>query len=279
LSEVFLLGHPVSHSLSPAMHNAAFKALGLPHKYSTRDVVPEKLADVVGSLRGETALGANLTIPHKEAALRLVDQTSDDAKRIGAVNTIVRRGSRLVGDNTDKYGFEKSLAEVAGGHADVAGFLFLMDTVLVLGAGGAARSCVLALLEHENTVLVANRDRARGEALVAAMRPFVLEGRSLEVVDWPRAGEHLAVDGVVNATPLGLQGEDPLPGVDLPLFVVDIVPTAKVTPLVSRARASEHRVVVDGLPMLLHQAARSFELWTGVPAPLEAMRAALPRPA
>ena len=279
MSEVFLLGHPVSHSLSPAMHNAAFKALGLPHKYATRDVAPEKLAEVVGSLRGETALGANVTIPHKEAALRLVDEASEDARRIGAANTIVRRGSRLVGDNTDKYGFEKALLHRRGGDEKDVTFMFERATVLVLGAGGAARACVLSLLEHGNSVLIANRDTARAQALATAMSAFRGEGQTISLVEWPAPGVPLRADGVVNATPLGLKGEDPLPGVELPLFVVDIVPTAKVTPLVSRARESEHRVVVDGLPMLLHQAARSFELWTGVPAPLEAMRAALPRPA
>jgi shikimate dehydrogenase len=278
MSEVFLLGHPVSHSLSPAMHNAAFKVLGLPHKYSARDVTPEKLADVMRSLRGETSLGANVTIPHKEASLRLVDEVSDDARAIGAVNTVVRRGSRLVGENTDKYGFEKSLAQTREGPPDETGFLFSRNTVLVLGAGGAARACVLSLLEHENSVLIANRDRTRAEALATAMLPFRAASRTIEVVDWDGAGAR-AVDGVVNATPLGLRGEDPLEGADLPGVVVDIVPTRDVTPLVRRAREGQHRVVVEGLAMLLHQAARSFELWTGVPAPLEAMRAALPRPA
>lgn len=279
MSEVFLLGHPVSHTLSPAMHNAAFKALGLPHHYSARDVPPEKLADVVASLRSEAALGANVTVPHKEAALRLVDEVSEEARRIGAVNTIVRRGSRLIGENTDKYGFERGLAGVRGGHDEAVGFLLSMDTVLVLGAGGAARACVLALLEHENGVVIANRDRARAEALARTMTPFGLGGRGVEVIDWPSPGTALGVDGVVNATPLGLRGEDPLAGIELPLFVIDIVPTAEETPLVRRAREGEHRVVVDGLPMLLHQAARAFELWTGAPAPLEMMRAALPRPA
>ena len=261
------------------MHNAAFKALGLPHKYSTRDVTAEKLAEVVAGLRGDTALGANVTVPHKEATLRLVDETSLEARRIGAVNTIVRRGSRLIGENTDKYGFEQSLVTIERGRADHSGFLFTARSVLVLGAGGAARACVLALLEHECDVFIANRDRARAEALTRAMASFNIHGRRLEVVEWPTAAEPLSVDGVVNATPLGLRGEDPLEGIELPVFVVDIVPTADETPLVRRARQAQHRVVVDGLPMLLHQAARSFELWTGASAPLEVMRAALPRPA
>lgn len=279
MSEVFLLGHPVAHSLSPAMHNAAFRALGLPHRYSARDVPVEKLAEVVGSLRGATALGANVTIPHKESALRLVDEVSDDARRIGAVNTILRRGSRLVGDNTDKYGFVTALAEAPAADGRV-GLPLAGGTILVLGTGGAARACVVALLEHGNSVLIANRDRSRADALASAMMSLRTEGARVKVVAWPNAGDRLACDAVVNATPLGLGGEDPLEGCELPAVVVDIVPTAKATPLVKRARESAHtEVVVDGLPMLLHQAARSFELWTGAPAPLEVMRAALPRPA
>jgi len=275
MSEVFLLGHPVSHSLSPAMHNAAFKALGLPHTYSTRDVVPEKLAGVVASLRGETALGANVTIPHKENALRLVDEVVEEARRIGAINTIIRRGSRLVGENTDKYGF---LCAVKDARSSPDEHDFRIGTSLVLGAGGAARACILALLENGNDVLVASRDRSRAEDVARAMTPFAAAQRRVSVVDLPRPGAALGVVCVVNATPLGMHGEDPLEGVDLPDVVVDLVPIAEETPLVSRARRSQHvDFVVDGLLMLLHQAARSFELWTGASAPLEAMRAALPR--
>jgi shikimate dehydrogenase len=277
VSEVYLFGHPVAHSLSPAMHNAAFRSLGLPHTYTALDVAPDGLVNVVTTLRHGDALGANVTIPHKEAAVRLVDEATELAHRIGAVNTILRRGARLIGDNSDKYGFEQAIANVPGGHARTAGSLFAMNTVLVLGAGGAARACILALLERENSVLVAARDRGRADAVARSLAPFGIGGRTVAVVPWPTSA--VRVDGVVNATPLGLHGEDPLEGLALPPVVVDIVPTAVETPLVKRARAAENVTVVDGLAMLLHQAARSFELWTGVPAPLEVMRAALPRPA
>ena len=111
------------------------------------------------------------------------------------------------------------------------------------------------------------------------MRTLELAGRRPRAVPWPRErASFRGVDAVVNATPLGLHGEDPLDGVDLPRVVVDIVPTSEMTPLVKRARATENVAVVDGLAMLLHQAARSFELWTGVAAPIAVMRAALPRP-
>jgi shikimate dehydrogenase len=263
MSEVFLLGHPVSHSLSPAIHNAAFKALGLPHKYSLRDVTPEKLTEAVGSLRGESALGANVTVPHKENAMRLVDELGEEARAIGAVNTIVRKGSRLLGHNTDAYGFERAMDAVPA-----------PGRVLLLGAGGAARACLHVLLRLGHDVAVTNRTRSRADELAHVM---VVDGRRARVVDWPVAGDVLDADVAVNATSLGLHGEDPLEGIALPRAVVDIVAIAGGTPLVRRARQAQDVIVVDGLSTLLHQAVRAFELWTGVPAPLEVMRAALTR--
>jgi len=135
VSQIWLIGHPVAHSLSPAMHNAAFDKLGLPHRYTVRDVTDAQLGATLDRLRRADVLGANVTIPHKEAALRLVDEASDEARRIGAVNTIVRRGERLIGDNTDRIGFHRGL--------ESAGILEISNVdVLVLGAGGAARALV-----------------------------------------------------------------------------------------------------------------------------------------
>ena len=271
MATVYLLGHPVAHSLSPAMHNAAFAALGLPHHYETRDVEPDRLEDFVDALRRDDVLGANVTIPHKERVLRYVDETGKEARRVSAVNTIVRRGARLTGENTDVYGFERAISEPAPGMR-----LFAGGTVLLLGAGGAARACAVVLLERGNEVHVASRTRARAEQLAAGID---VEGRRPKAVRWPTSEDLASVDGVVNATPLGLHGEDPLAGMDLHerLRVVDLVPTSAMTPLVKRARAVKNGVVVDGLSMLLYQAARSFTLWTGREAPLAVMRAALPR--
>jgi shikimate dehydrogenase len=267
MSQVWLIGRPVAHSLSPAMHNAAFAKLGLPHRYETKETADDQLAATLDRMRRDDAvLGANVTIPHKETVLRLLDDVDDEARRIGAVNTIVSRGSRLVGYNTDKYGFEKAL------EANSVGFPFANKRILILGAGGAARACALSLLEHGNEVEIANRDPARAEALA---RSVEVDGRRPTVVAWPKGSE--PGDAVVNATPLGLKGEEALEDVQLPPWVIDLVPTATETPLVKRAKATDNVTVVDGLSMLLHQAARSFELWTGVPAPLEVMRAALPR--
>jgi len=266
MSRVYLLGHPVAHSLSPAIHNAAFAALGLAHRYETRDVEPERLGDVVEALRADDVLGANVTIPHKEAALRLVDELADEARRIGAVNTIVRRSSRLVGDNTDAYGFARALAATG---VDVSG-----KAIMVLGAGGAARACVPALAAAR-IVVIAARDPDRASALAAAF------GGPTVARPWSDARRTArGIDVLVNATPLGLHGEDLLAEFafdPLPAVVVDLVPTRDVTPLVRRAREAQDVRVVDGLAMLLHQAARSFTLWTGREAPLAVMRAALPR--
>jgi shikimate dehydrogenase len=273
MATVYLFGHPVAHSLSPAMHNAAFLALGLPHRYETRDVEPDRLEDFVDALRKDDVLGANVTIPHKERALRFVDDAGEDARRVGAVNTIVRRGARLIGENTDVYGFERALSEPRPGRAAkvLAG-----ETVMVLGAGGAARACAVVLLQRGNDVRIANRNRQRAEQLTAGIE---VEGRRASAMLWPTPEDLAAVTAVVNATPLGLHGEDPLAGFEIRegMRVVDLVPTAGVTPLVKRARAVKNVVVVDGLLVLLYQAARSFAMWTGREAPLAVMRAALPR--
>jgi len=276
MSTAYLIGKPVGHSLSPAMHNAAFAALGLPHTYRALEVDESQLRATLERWRGEDVLGANVTIPHKEAVLKLVDEVDDEARAIGAVNTVARKGTRLVGHNTDKYGFEQAVRSIRGHSVDDSGYPFVMDNVLVLGAGGAARACVLSLLEHKNGVLIANRDRARAQRLAGAMAKFDTYSRGIQVVPWSERGT--VVDAVVNATPLGMHGEDPLEGAELPLWVVDLVPTAEETPLVKRARSREYGAVVDGLVMLLHQAARAFGLWTGLEPPLEVMRAALPRP-
>jgi shikimate dehydrogenase len=273
MSQVWLIGRPVAHSLSPAMHNAAFAKLGLPHRYEAKETADDELGATLDRMRREgDVLGANVTIPHKEGVLRLLDEVDDEARRIGAVNTIVSRGARLIGHNTDKYGFEKALESQVPNVWNSVGFPFADDTILVLGAGGAARACALALLEHGNNVNIANRDPVRAEALA---RSLEVAGRHPQVVPWPRG--RLEADAIVNATPLGLNGEEALEDVQLPDWVIDLVPTAVETPLVKRAKATDNVTVVDGLSMLLHQAARSFELWTGVPAPLEVMRAALPR--
>lgn len=257
MADVFLIGDPVAHSLSPAMQNAAFAALGLPHRYDLLQVKRDDLADAVRRMRDTAALGANVTIPHKEHVGRYLDAIDETAERIGAVNTLYKRGGQLRGDNTDAGGFADALREAG---VDMQG-----RTVLVLGAGGAAKACVDVLLASGADVAVANRTAERARAVPGRAVPWPV--RSLE-----------GYDAVVNATSLGLHGDDPLAGVDLPraVMVADVIGIAEETPLIRRAKASGC-VAVDGLSMLLHQGLRAFRLWTGLDAPLEAMRAALPR--
>ena len=268
---VYLIGDPVAHSLSPAMQNAAFSAMGLPHRYELMRVSEHDLGSAAQRIRGVDVLGANVTIPHKEKIGRHLDAVEETAQRIGAVNTLYKRAGVLRGDNTDAGGFADALAEL---DVDLAG-----KNVLLLGAGGAARACAHVLIGARARVVIANRTRERVEALAAAVSATVggAGGSWAAVSPAPRSLD--GFDAVVNATSLGLHGEDPFEGIELrrELTVVDVVATAKETPLIGRAKASGC-VAVDGLLMLLHQGARSFRLWTGLDAPLAAMRAALPRP-
>ena len=266
MSQVLLLGHPVGHSLSPAMHNAAFRALGLSHTYETLDVTAEALPGVVQRIRTGELLGANVTIPHKEVVMALVDTWDGPTAEIGAANTLSRTadGKRVLASNTDAVGFAYA---TRGLSLDGA-------RVLLLGAGGAARAVLVALFVRGAQVSIANRSAERARTL-ARVIPHPVE-RPARVVEWDARGTLDEIDVVVNATSLGLDGEDPLEGASFRagLVVVDLIPTAVPTPLVTRARAAGAHVI-DGLPMLLQQAASSFRIWTGRDAPVDVMRAAL----
>jgi shikimate dehydrogenase len=266
VSVVYLLGHPVEHSLSPAMHNAAFQALGLAHSYETFDVTEEGLPDQVQRIRAGELLGANVTLPHKEAVMALVDTWDGPTAEIGAANTLSRTadGTRVLASNTDAVGFAYATRSL----------VFDGARVMLLGAGGAARAVLVALLVRGAHVTIANRSVERARTLVRAI-PHPVE-RGPRTIDWSARTELAEIDVVINATSLGLRGEDPLDGAPLRrgLTIVDLTPTAVASPLVKRARAAGLDVV-DGLPMLLQQAASSFKIWTGQDAPVDVMRAAL----
>jgi shikimate dehydrogenase len=262
-----VLGYPVRHSLSPAMHNAAFHALGLNWVYLAFEVAPDRLAQAIAGMRGLGIRGLNLTIPHKEAVVPLLDGLTDAAQHIGAVNTLFWEGERLIGDNTDAAGFLRALYEV--------GVPPLGQTVLVLGAGGAARAVVYALRTQGCAVWIANRSRERAEALAAA---FGCAGIvSLERDALTQVAAH--VDGVVNCTSLGMEPHTdmtpPLPVEALPAdaWVCDLVYRPLQTRLL-QAAAARGLTTIDGLGMLVHQGALAFERWTGSPAPVNVMRMA-----
>lgn len=265
MQRVGLIGYPVAHSLSPAFQQAAFDALRLPVRYELWPTPPEALAARIAALRQPTFLGANITVPHKVAALSYVDVASARAQRAGAVNTIVRQeDGRLFGENTDVPGFLASLYEVGIEPADVR--------VAVLGAGGAARGVLVALAEAGcRSVVVANRTLARAQALTSEL------GGQAVPLDERLADVLMSTDLLVNATSVGWDGASaPL---DLTLLaalpthatVYDL--TYRDTLLLQAARSRGLRAI-DGLGMLVHQGAASFRLWTGQEPPLAVMWAA-----
>lgn len=251
-----VLGWPVGHSRSPALHGHWLRRYGLPGFYVPLAVAPGAFGTAFRALPALGLAGGNVTVPHKEQALALADSATARARRIGAANTLVVRDGAIEADNTDAFGFIENLRERAP--------LWRADRgpALVLGAGGAARAVVVALLDAgAPEVRLANRTRARAEALAEAV------GGGVSVVDWARADE--AADGamtLVNTTSLGMVGQPPL-GLSLDAaapeaLATDAVYVPLVTPFLARA-AARGLQTVDGLGMLLHQARPGFEAWFG----------------
>lgn len=263
-----VLGWPLDVTLSPTIHNAAFRAVALEWVYLPLRVHPDDLGAAVAGLRALGAVGANVTMPHKEAVVGLLDEVSGGARAIGAVNAIARVGDRLVGHNTDVDGFRDFLANDAG--VDVAG-----RRALILGAGGAARAVARALDELGALhVTIASRRPERARKVAS-----IVGGGRAGAVAWAEApGRAAAVDLIVNATPLGARGEDALPGAAAQRgqVVVDLLYHPPSTPLVERSRRRGAEAW-GGLGMLVRQAAASFQIWTGQDAPIETMSAAAVR--
>ena len=253
-----VIGWPVEHSRSPLIHLYWLKRYCIDGAYAKEAVRPEDLAEFLGSLGAQGYAGANVTLPHKEAALRLAAVVDEAARTIGAANTLwLDQAGRLCASNTDSYGFITNLNEQAPGWNEGR------RPVMVLGAGGAARAILHGLLnEGASRILLANRTRGRAEALAQAFGPAVT------VIDWEDRERALAGCGLlVNATSLGLTGKEPL-DIDLAALpseavVADIVYSPLETRLLASARARGNRAV-DGLGMLLHQAVPGFERWFGI---------------
>ena len=275
--DVVLLGHPVGHSRSPAMHTAAAAELGLPLRYRALDVAPEDLTGVVEALGAAGVRGANVTVPHKRAVVDACDVLTDEARLVGAVNTLTWDRTEegrtvLEGHNTDTVGLAAALAEDVGTLVDVP--------VLLVGTGGAARAAAVALVRSGATVTVAGRDpRGRAGVLDVVATVDVAGGAARGDVDLhDEAALARAVAGatlVVNATSLGLDGEHlpaPLEALRADQVAYDLV-YGRETPFLAAARtagAAAH----DGLGMLVHQAAAAFTRWTGAVAPVAVMREA-----
>lgn len=257
-----MLGSPIAHSLSPVLHRAAHVALGLDWTYETIEVTEANLARFVTGLGPEWA-GLSLTMPLKSAAVVVADETDEVARQTGVANTLVRRGRRWVGHNTDGPGLSEVLsdAEVPAG-----------GTACVLGGGATARSSIWALADRVERVQVLARSPRRSARLTALALPVRVEVRSLEDPGARRTG--LGADLVIDTTPAG--GVDWVAGEleAAPGTFVDWTYAPWPTPLAT-AYAEAGRDVVGGLVLLLHQAALQVELMTRQPAPLDAMRAAL----
>ncbi len=266
-----LLGHPVAHSHSPALHNAAFQALGIDAHYEARDVAPEHLREAVEALRQADCYGANVTAPHKQAVMPFMDELSSEVRALGVLNTIVNDNGRLLAFNTDARGFGRWMRE--------ARIAAEGKSALVLGAGGAARAVVWALADAGAThITVLNRTPARADELIVTLWPHLQHTRldAGDLVSASKPSSH-PWDIVVNATSSGHHGEAPAvhPSCYSPGSVaIELAYNPPVTGFMTDARAAGARAE-NGLGMLLHQAALAFERWTGQAPPIDVLEAAL----
>jgi shikimate dehydrogenase len=273
MKRLAVLGHPVSHSRSPAMQNAALEALGLATEWSYEaiDLEPGEFPEGVRELRGQGFVGANVTIPHKQAALMVADQASEAAEQIGAANTLSFRDAYIRADNTDATGLIAALPGPVEARE-----------ALVLGAGGSARAAVWALAEHGAAVSIWNRTPERADQLVRDLARVgsrtPAEGRLRAVT-----AEQIRANGydlIVNCTAIGMRDEDPFdhlpldpPRFSADLVLVDLVYAGSESRLVREARG-RGATVVEGLEILVRQGAESLRIWTGMDPPLDVMREA-----
>ena len=263
-----VIGYPLGHSISPAIHQAALDHLGIVASYDAWETHPDDLPGLIGRMRQAECLGASVTIPHKESVAGLMDGLSPEASAIGAVNCIVSSGGRLIGHNTDCSGFITALDRCAS-------FSAKGTSVLLIGSGGAARAIGHSLLrEGVASLTITNRTPSRGEALAAdlsGVAAFVpLDPADLET-------SAARADLIVNSTSVGMSSGGHPDGCPIPpelipstSLVSDIVYSPSETPLL-RAASQRGARTLGGLPMLIFQGAAAFELWTGRAAPVDVM--------
>ena len=269
-----LIGHPVGHSLSPAMQNAAFAALKINAEYRLFDVAPENLEAFLKDLSKNNISGANVTIPHKVKAKEYIERTgalNENAKKLGAVNTINVENGKLTGFNTDGPGFYRSLIEDLKFEPEA-------KNIFVLGAGGAARAVTMYLGNAPKKIFIADIDDCMTEELRRHYEKYYDHRKFIAVDKNNFKGSLDAADLLVQATPVGMKDGDPSP-VDPELLhpglrVYDLVYNRATTKLVQEANKKKLHAVT-GLGMLLYQGAIAFELWTGKKAPIDVMKKAL----
>jgi len=279
---VGLIGNPVAHSFSPRLQQPAFDALGISARYELWPTQDEQLLERVSSLCGKLYLGANVTIPHKQAVLPLLDKIDPLAESIGAVNTIVHQDDYLHGYNTDAPGLLHALHEHGLGEVDKDGNISLHGyTAVLLGAGGAARGAAFGLASAGvKRLIILNRHLERAQRLAADVQQ-TYDGPVFSLSDPNFLLSHSS-SIIINATSVGMHEDaSPLPAevlarFDADTFVYDMIYNPIQTHLLCQARAMGLNAA-NGLSMLLHQGALAFTLWTGKPAPLAVMRSALMR--
>lgn len=261
-----IFGYPVEHTLSPYMHNAAFEALSLDYCYIPFNVHPDNLRSAASAIKILNISGVNITIPHKETIIPFLDELDREAELIGAVNTVLNKERRLIGYNTDGRGFVRSLRE--DGKIDPRG-----KKIMIIGAGGAARAIAFTLaLEGAEKLFINDILSEKAKELSCA----VSTKTSTEAIYIKDMKEGIGeVDILINATPLGMKKEDPLPIspelLSKGLIVYDIVYNPPATPLLKEAKKRGAKTL-GGLGMLLYQGSFSFKIWTGQEPPADVMR-------
>lgn len=281
MKHVGLVGNPVSHSLSPFMQQAAFDAMHIEACYFLWETPQEQLAAKIASLRSPDVLGANVTIPYKEAVLSLVDDCDPFAARIGAINTVVNRDGRLIGYNTDAKGFITALLKCDPYPFDCSG-----KKVVILGTGGAARAAAGGLLEKDaGEVMLLGRTETHLQDILRHLSILTVKDNRITLLKGALYGDSEVTeflsnaDLVVNATPVGLKGSDPallinVNALPVTALVMDMIFNPPISPLL-RCASAHGCQVLNGLSMLLYQGALAFELWTGNPAPIDVMQKSL----
>ena len=274
---VALLGYPLGHSISPLFQQAAFDYYHLDVRYQAWEIEPTQLERTINLLRQSSVLGANVTIPHKEAVIPLLDEQDELVIQIGAANTIVNRDGKLAGYNTDAPAFIRALRQDGG-------FEPRDRHVVLLGAGGVARAASFTLVrEGVKSLTISSLPLEQAEELAASLRRNTTPGTEIAVIPWgaPELAKALSRgELLVNCTPLGMrhsptEGQSPIEAGVIPrdALVYDLVYNPTETPLLREAKKVGSRTL-GGLPMLVYQGAASFELWTGREAPLGVMLAA-----
>ena len=279
---VGLIGYPIKHSISPYFQQAALDYYQLDIRYEAWETVPAQLQDTVNDLRKPQNIGANVTVPYKETVLPLLDEVDELANLIGAVNTIVKKGDRLLGFNSDLYGFSEALDKE--GHFDPEG-----KRVVILGAGGAAKAVGFALVQKNvNSLVIINRTFRRAQILADSLTSYSTDSSSgletiktkiaalpWESLDSQETFSHCHL--IINCTTMGMkhspqEGQSPLRLEVIPrgALVCDLVYNPWPTPLLELARKAGAGIL-GGLPMLVYQGAASFKLWTGKEAPVDVM--------